>query len=55
MRTWRLPADVDTDQLAPGHTMKHGLDVTAKHCLDGRGNVCTDYSQWTQAWTNIKG
>jgi len=26
-----------------------------KHCLDGRGNVCTDYSQWTQAWTNIKG
>jgi putative spermidine/putrescine transport system substrate-binding protein len=26
-----------------------------RHCLDGRGNVCTDYSQWTQAWTNIKG
>ena len=34
MRTWRLPADVDTDQLAPGHTMKHGLDVTARHCLE---------------------
>ena len=33
MRTWTLPADVDTDQLAPGHTMKHGLDVTARHCL----------------------
>ena len=26
-----------------------------KHCLDGRGNVCADYSQWTQAWTSIKG
>jgi putative spermidine/putrescine transport system substrate-binding protein len=25
------------------------------HCLDGRGNICTDFSQWTQAWTNIKG
>ncbi|RVT52598.1 LeuD/DmdB family oxidoreductase small subunit [Rubrivivax albus] len=34
MRTWRLPADVDTDQLAPGHTMKHGLDVIARHCLE---------------------
>lgn len=34
MRTWRLPADVDTDQLAPGHAMKHGLDVIAKHCLE---------------------
>jgi putative spermidine/putrescine transport system substrate-binding protein len=26
-----------------------------KHCLDGRGNICTDFSQWTQAWTQIKG
>lgn len=34
MRTWRLPADVDTDQLAPGATMKHGLEVTARHCLE---------------------
>jgi putative spermidine/putrescine transport system substrate-binding protein len=25
------------------------------HCLDGRGNICTNYSQWTQAWTSIKG
>jgi 3-isopropylmalate/(R)-2-methylmalate dehydratase small subunit len=33
-RTWRLPADVDTDQLAPGHAMKHGLDVIAGHCLE---------------------
>ena len=35
MRVWTLPADVDTDQLAPGQTMKHGLDVTARHCLEG--------------------
>lgn len=33
-RAWRLPADVDTDQLAPGATMKHGLDVVARHCLE---------------------
>ena len=33
-RGWRLPADVDTDQLAPGHAMKHGLDVIARHCLE---------------------
>lgn len=34
-RVWKLPADVDTDQLAPGHAMKHGLDVIARHCLEG--------------------
>lgn len=34
MRTWRVPADVDTDQLAPGHTMKHGIEVVARHCLE---------------------
>ncbi len=33
-RAWVLPAEVDTDQLAPGATMKHGLDVTARHCLE---------------------
>lgn len=33
MRVWRLPAEVDTDQLAPGETMKHGIEVTAQHCL----------------------
>ena len=32
-RVWKLPADVDTDQLAPGSTMKHGIEVTARHCL----------------------
>lgn len=33
-RVWRLGADVDTDALAPGHAMKHGIDVIAKHCLE---------------------
>jgi len=33
-RVWRLPADVDTDALAPGATMKFSLDVTARHCLE---------------------
>lgn len=26
-----------------------------KDCLDGRDVECTDYSQWTAAWTEIKG
>ena len=26
-----------------------------KNCRDGRGNACVDYSQWVQAWTDIKG
>ena len=33
-RVWRLGADIDTDVLAPGAYMKHGLDVIARHCLE---------------------
>ncbi len=33
-RVWTLGADVDTDALAPGHAMKHGMDVIARHCLE---------------------
>lgn len=33
-RVWRVAAEVDTDQLAPGHAMKHGIDVVASHCLE---------------------
>ena len=33
-RVWRLGADIDTDALAPGHAMKHGLDVIARACLE---------------------
>lgn len=33
-RVWRLGADVDTDVLAPGHAMKHGIETIARHCLE---------------------
>lgn len=33
-RVWRLGADVDTDALAPGGWMQHGVDVIAQHCLE---------------------
>lgn len=33
-RVWHLGADIDTDVLAPGAYMKHGLDVIATHCLE---------------------
>jgi 3-isopropylmalate/(R)-2-methylmalate dehydratase small subunit len=33
-RVWKLGADVDTDALAPGAFMKHGIDVIAQHCLE---------------------
>jgi 3-isopropylmalate/(R)-2-methylmalate dehydratase small subunit len=32
-RVWRLPAEVDTDQLAPGGAMKFGLEAIARECL----------------------
>ena len=40
-RVWRLGADVDTDALAPGAYMKHGLDVIGRHCLEA---VRADFS-----------
>ena len=33
-RVWRVGADIDTDALAPGHAMKHGIDIIARHCLE---------------------
>lgn len=33
-RVWRLPADVDTDTLAPVAWMKYGAEVIAQHCLE---------------------
>jgi len=33
-RAWRLPADVDTDALAPGRWMKYSAEVIAQHCLE---------------------
>ena len=26
-----------------------------KECLDGRGPICKDYSEWVQGWTEVKG
>jgi len=33
-RVWRLGAEVDTDALAPGAWMQHGIEVIARHCLE---------------------
>jgi 3-isopropylmalate/(R)-2-methylmalate dehydratase small subunit len=33
-RVWCLGTDIDTDLLAPGAYMKHGIDVIAQHCLE---------------------
>ena len=40
-RVWRVGADVDTDALAPGAYMKHGLEVIGWHCLEA---VRTDFA-----------
>ena len=40
-RVWRLPAEVDTDQLAPGRAMKFGLPEIARTCLE---NVRPDFT-----------
>jgi 3-isopropylmalate/(R)-2-methylmalate dehydratase small subunit len=34
-KVWRLVADIDTDQLAPGAYMKLGIEGIAPHCLEG--------------------
>ncbi|MFM8822387.1 MAG: 3-isopropylmalate dehydratase [Limnohabitans sp.] len=33
-KVWRVGANVDTDTLAPGAYMKHGIEVIAAHCLE---------------------
>ena len=33
-KVWKLGADIDTDQLAPGAYMKLGLEGIAPHCLE---------------------
>ena len=35
-RIWYVGDDVDTDALAPGHSMQHGVPVIARHCLETR-------------------
>lgn len=33
-KLWHVGDDVDTDALAPGAYMQHGIDVIAQHCLE---------------------
>jgi putative spermidine/putrescine transport system substrate-binding protein len=30
-------------------------NTPTKQCIDGRGPICTDFSEWTKAWTQVKG
>jgi 3-isopropylmalate/(R)-2-methylmalate dehydratase small subunit len=41
-KVWHLGADVDTDALAPGAYMQHGIEVIAQHCLE---NVLPDFAR----------
>ncbi len=41
-KVWHLGDDVDTDALAPGAFMQHGVDVIAKHCL---ANLLPSFAQ----------
>jgi len=43
---WRLGADIDTDVLAPGAFMKHGLEVIGWHCLE---SVRPDFASGVKA------
>ena len=57
----------EAEKLSPGHCETfHATDeeyfkkvwywnTPSKECIDGRGPICTDFAQWTQAWTEIKG
>ncbi|HSI53712.1 MAG TPA: 3-isopropylmalate dehydratase [Ramlibacter sp.] len=33
-RVWRFGPDIDTDAMAPGAWMQHGVEVIAQHCLE---------------------
>ena len=33
-KVWHVGDDVDTDALAPGAYMQHGIDIIAQHCLE---------------------
>ena len=42
MRAWRLPADVDTDPLAPAQPMTLGLDAVARQWLQAVRPACAE-------------
>jgi putative spermidine/putrescine transport system substrate-binding protein len=57
----------EAEKLSPGHCdLFHATDedyfkdvyywnTPSAECLDGRGPICKDFSEWTKAWTEIKG
>jgi len=45
-QVWRLGTDIDTDVLAPGAFMKHGLEVIGWHCLE---SVRPDFASGVKA------
>jgi putative spermidine/putrescine transport system substrate-binding protein len=60
-------ACAEAEKLSPGHCdLFHATDeayfkdvyywnTPTAECLDGRGAICKDFSEWTKAWTEIKG
>jgi putative spermidine/putrescine transport system substrate-binding protein len=60
-------ACAEAEKQSPGHCDTfHATDESyfkdvwywntpTKECLDGRGPICTEFSEWTKAWTEIKG
>jgi putative spermidine/putrescine transport system substrate-binding protein len=60
-------ACAEAEKLSPGHCeLFHATDeeyfkdvyywnTPSAECLDGRGAICKDFSEWTKAWTEIKG
>lgn len=40
-KVWRVGGNVDTDALAPGAYMKHGIEVIAAHCMEVH---CKDFA-----------
>ena len=60
-------ACAEAEKLSPGHCETfHATDESyfadvyywntpTVTCLDGRGDICTDFDAWTQAWTEITG
>jgi putative spermidine/putrescine transport system substrate-binding protein len=57
----------EAEKLSAGHCdLFHATDedyfkdvyywnTPSAECLDGRGPICKDFSEWTKAWTEIKG
>ena len=40
-KVWHVGDDIDTDALAPGAYMQHGIEVIARHCLE---NILPDFA-----------